>query len=183
MRRVLILALACIACVAACSGPVDGQSEKDDTAAKGNAATSPAPSAPPTFPGGESVDGNLEGAFSTAEACEMADLIYPLDERHQKIVRDGMAAERRGDTAGVAAALKALEPLFSSTAATFADTAAKVADPAVKTALNTLADASAKATLFTSFAEFDKMAGLTAPAEAVLKVECPKAGYPLKNIE
>jgi hypothetical protein len=182
MRRTLALAFVTVISAAACSGPEEGQVAEGSPTATASAT----PVAPATYPGGE-FDGDgvsLDGAYSPAQACEMADVMYrQQDDSFQKHVREGVAAERRGDQAAVAAALKGLQPVLNSTAATFADTAAKVADPALKTALNSLADASAKATRFTSFAEFDQMPALTAPGEAVLKVECPKAGYRLKNIQ
>lgn len=181
MRRTLVLALVTLFAATACGS-------SDDTAAPPTPTTSAtatvAPSGPATYPGGEFEGGeNPEGAYTPAQACEMADLTYPLSDRAQADVQAGYAAEKAGDTAGVRKALDALKPVFSSTAATFADTASKVADPALKTAINSLAAAAAQAASFTSFAEFDKMAELTASGEAILKIECPKAGYRLKNIE
>ncbi|MCW6004167.1 hypothetical protein K1W54_06175 [Micromonospora sp. CPCC 205371] len=181
MRRTLVLALVTLVSVSACGGT-------DDTAATPAASPSAtatvAPSGPATYAGGEFEGGdNPEGAYTAAQACEMTDLSYPLSESAQADVQAGYAAERRGDMAGVRKALDALQPVFTSTAATFADTASKVADPALKTALTSLSEAAAKATKFTSFAEFDTMEQLTASGEAILKIECPKAGYQLKNIK
>jgi hypothetical protein len=177
MRRTLALAVIALLSVTACG--------KSDDSAAPPAATTAAPSGPATFAGGEFDEdsGSVEGAYTVAQACEMTDLSYPLGERAQADVRAGYAAEQRGDKAGVRKALEALQPVFTSSAATFADTASKVADPALKTALTSLADAATKATTFTTFAEFDKMEELTASGEAILKIECPKAGYQLKNIE
>ncbi|GLH96759.1 hypothetical protein [Phytohabitans aurantiacus] len=181
MRRTLVLAVVTLFSVSACGGT-------DDTAATPTASPSTtatvAPSGPATYPGGEFEGGeNPEGGYTVAQACEMTDLGYPLGESAQADVRAGYEAERRGDKAGVRKALDALQPVFTSTAATFADTASKVADPALKTALNSLSEAAAKATTFTTFAEFDTMEQLTASGEAILKIECPKAGYQLKNIK
>jgi hypothetical protein len=123
------------------------------------------------------------GMFTPVQACEAADLTYrELDENWQEQIRLGTAAEREGDKAGVAKALAELEPLFSSTAGTLADAAAKVADPVLKEALNSLSDAAAESTLFTSFAQFRSLEARNAPAETTLKRECPKHGYSLKNI-
>lgn len=181
MRRTLALAFVTLVTASACGGT-------DDTAstptASPSATVTAAPSGPATYAGGEFEGGdNPEGGYTAAQACEMTDLSYPLSESAQADVRAGYAAERRGDKAGVRKALEALQPVFTSSAATFADTASKVADPALKTALNSLADAATKATTFTTFAEFDKMEELTASGEAILKIECPKAGYQLKNIK
>lgn len=178
MRRTLVFALLTLVFAAGCSDSPEGSESTPK-------ATTAAPSGPATFAGGEFDEdsGSVEGAYTAAQACEMTDLSYPLSENAQADVRAGYAAEQRGDKAGVRKALEALQPVFTSSAATFADTASKVADPALKTALNSLADAAAKATTFTTFAEFDKMEELTASGEAILKIECPKAGYQLKNIE
>jgi hypothetical protein len=180
MRRTLALVLVTLVSAVGCSDSPEGP---ESTATP--KATTAAPSGPATFAGGEFDEdsGSVEGAYTAAQACEMTDLSYPLSESAQADVRAGYAAEQRGDKAGVRKALEALQPVFTSSAATFADTASKVADPALKTALNSLADAATKATTFTTFAEFDKMEELTASGEAILKIECPKAGYQLKNIE
>ncbi|GAA4691044.1 hypothetical protein [Phytohabitans rumicis] len=177
MRRTLALTLACLVFAASCSDPA--RSPAADP-------TTPAPAAPATT-AGEPLDGtemDLEGVFTPAVACETADLMYRnLDELSQEHIRAGVAAERSGDKAGVAQALAALEPLLTSTSATFADTAGKVADPVLKDALTSLSASAAKAATFTTFAEFNTLAALTAPAEVTLKRECPKAGYVLKNIQ
>jgi hypothetical protein len=122
--------------------------------------------------------------MDVATARAAADGAYSaLGPSAQAQVARGVAAQRRGDTATVNEALAALHPIFTSTAATFADTASKVTDPELKAALNSLADAAARASLFTTFTEFQSMAALTAQGEAVLKQRCPAAGYILKNVE
>ncbi|MBO3743144.1 hypothetical protein [Actinoplanes flavus] len=159
-----------------------------------DSAPPPPPPAPPSapvtsspVPGGSAPapvhNPALAGLFTSAQACEVADGAYStLDTEPQRHIRDGVAAERRGDKAAVARSLEALRPLFYGLAATFSDAAAKVTDPALQAALDELAAAAEKETTFTTFAEFDQMQGLTAPAEAVLKLQCSRAGYTLKNL-
>jgi hypothetical protein len=180
MRRSLALVtLATATATAACSGPAA------PVAAPGAApsAAQPPPSAtasPVPFDDTEPIPGLT---YTPALACEMADAAYQeLDGSSRRHVLDGAAAERAGDRAGVRRELAALKPLFTSVSATFADTAAKVTDPTIRSALESLAGSAGKAATFTTFAQFGSLAALTAPAEAVLKRECPKAGHPLRNI-
>ena len=175
----LVVLLGTLGAVTACSEPASAPSAAPNPGASASASAS-ATSTDETPQETESI---YEGMFTPTQACETADLTYrELDEDWQEIIRTGAAAERRGDKAKVAKALAALEPLLSSTAATLADAAAKVADPILKGALNSLADSAAKSTLFTTFAEFQSLAALNAPAETTLMRECPKHGYELKNI-
>lgn len=169
MRRFLTLAAALLTCLTACGSPAaPATAPTGSAAAIAATATAHAPAM----------------IMGTAMACEAADAAYSaLGPAAQAQVARGVAAEKKGDAAAVKQALTALHPIFTSTAATFADTASKVGDPALKAALNSLADAAAQASLFTTFAEFQSMAALTAQGEAVLKQKCVAAGYTLKNIE
>ena len=176
MRRTLALVVlsGALGATTACAEPAPAPSA---------APASPAPSAsaaPAPDPGASAATGTEDlpqetesiyaGMFTPAQACESADLTYgELPDVWQKQIRLGTAAERRGDEAGVAKALAALEPMLSSTAGTLADAAAKVADPTLRDALNSLA-------------EFQRLEAMNAPAETTLKRECPKHGYRLKNI-
>jgi hypothetical protein len=166
MRRFLALAAVFVTGLAACGSPAEP-------------ATAPAPSTAATA----SADVPAM-TMDTATACAAADAAYSaLGPAAQAQVARGVAAEQKGDKATVKDALAALHPIFTSTAATFADTAGKVSDPDLKAALNSLADAAARASNFTTFTEFQSMAALTAQGEAVLKQKCAAAGYTLKNIE
>ena len=180
MRRILTLVVLLVGLGAAssCSAPASPPASVVP-------ALSPNPGAAP--PSADQVPQETEsiyaGMFTPEQACRTADLTYAeLDENWQEHIRTGTAAERRGDKEGVAKALAKLEPLFSSTAGTLADAAAKVADPVLREALNSLSDAAAESTLFTSFAQFQSLEARNAPAETTLKRECPKHGYSLKNI-
>lgn len=201
MRRTFALAvlLVTLGVATSCSAPATDRSAApaasvtDRSAAPGSSAAGPSAAGPATSPdAGAGVastdepmetDSIYEGMFTPAQACEYADLTYAeLDENWQEQIRTGAAAERRGDKAGVAMALAALEPLLTSTANTLADAAAKVADPAVKGALKSLAESATKSATFTTFAEFRSLEALNAPAETTLKRECPAHGYRMKNI-
>jgi hypothetical protein len=176
MRLCLVLVtLAVLAATAACSRPAAPAAAPAAAPPRASAGASPVP-----FDDTDPIPGLT---YSPAQACEMADAAYQeLDGSSRRHIVDGVAAERVGDRATVRSELAALKPLFTSVSATFADTAGKVTDPAIKPALESLATSAAKAATFTTFAEFSSMAALTAPAEAILKRECPKAGYPLRNI-
>lgn len=166
MRRLLILTAAVVTSLSACSSPA--QPESDPAASATTSASAEAPAL----------------TMDTTTACSAADAAYStLGPAAQAQIARGVAAEQKGDKATVREALAALQPIFSSTAATFNDTAGKVTDPELKSALNSLGDAAASATLFTTFAEFQSLAAATAPGEAVLKKKCAEAGYTLKNIE
>lgn len=186
MRRVLVLSLVLTALLPTASCGSSPTSAPPPTAP---ITSSPAPggSSPAPEPAGSAPaplhNPALAGLFTSAQACEVADGAYStLDTEPQRYIRDGVAAERRGDKAAVARSLEALRPLFFGLAAIFSDAAAKVTDPALQAALDDLAAAARKETTFTTFAEFDQMQGLTAPAEAVLKAQCSRAGYTLKNL-
>ncbi|GHJ48824.1 hypothetical protein Cs7R123_61660 [Catellatospora sp. TT07R-123] len=126
-----------------------------------------------------------DGLVMTAQAaCEEADGLYhTLGPGARAEIVKGVRAEAKGDTAAVEAALTELRPLFTSTSATFADVAGKVADPDLKAALTTLSEVAAKEATFTSFAAFESVAALAAPAESVLKGKCAEAGRPLVNLD
>jgi hypothetical protein len=162
MRRALV-ALGFLLSLTACSNPE----------AVPDAAASPAPSAR-----------SSQVVLGTRDACATADLTYlALGADEQRTIAAGRAAEAKGDTAGVKAALDKLEPRFKGVSATYADLAGKVADPEFKAALTSLAAASAKAAEFTTFAEFQSLAALTAPAETTLKRVCADAGYTMVNLD
>jgi hypothetical protein len=170
MPRQMILAAAFIASLAACSSP-----------ARPDAAPTQGTAAPVSATG--SADEAPALVMDTPTVCAAVDGIYTgLGPSAQAQVAQGVAAEKRGDTATVKQTLDALHPVFTSTAAAFADTADKVTDPALKTALNSLADAATTASRYTTFAEFPSMAGLTSQGEAVIKQKCAAAGYTLKNV-
>lgn len=122
-------------------------------------------------------------AMDLPTACAAVDGVYTtLDAQTQQQISDGVQAEARGDQATVKKNLLALRPLFTSVSATFGDTAGKVQDPEVRAALTTMAQAAAQETEFDSFQDFQSLAALLAPAEAVLKQKCAAAGYTLKNV-
>lgn len=176
MRRILILALAATSLLtaAACGSPAEPPAAP--TAAPATAAPATTAAAGVTGPTGI--------VLSTATACEAADGAYAaLGPSAQAQVAKGVRAEAAGDTATVRKALRALEPIFTSTSATFADIAGKVEDPALREGLTSLSEAAAKAATFETFTEFQSMAALTAVGEATLKQKCAQAGYLLKNIE
>jgi len=164
MRRALALAAVSGALLAASACGPDGD-------------TPPAPSAAPATSA-------VDLTANTAAACETVDAVYTaLDSGTRDEIVKGVTAEAKGDTATVQRALATLKPLFTSTAATFADAAAKAQDPQVKQALTALSEAVGKSASFTSFEQFQVMEGLTAPAEATLKKKCADAGVTLKNVE
>ena len=122
--------------------------------------------------------------ITTADACQTADLLYQsLDRDTRAHVVAGVQAEAKGDTEGVRVALEELHPFLTSVSNTFLDTANKVQDPQMKSGLTQLSEAAAKEANFKSFAEFESLAALVAPAENILKAECAEAGYRLVNIE
>jgi hypothetical protein len=181
MRRILTLVVLFVGlgAIASCAEPASAPPAAPAPAVSPNPGAAP-PSADQVPQETESI---YAGMFSPVQACRTADQTYAeLDETWQEHIRNGTAAERRGDKEGVAKALAGLEPLLSSTAGTLADAAAKVADPVLREALNSLSDAAAESTLFTTFAEFQSLEARNAPAETTLKRECPKHGYSLKNI-
>lgn len=187
MRRTLALVvlLGALGATTACADEPASTRAAAPTPGVSSVPVTPAPSAVAT--GTDDLPMETEsiypGMFTPAQACKSADQTYTeLEDVWQEHIRLGTSAERRGDKASVAKALAALEPMLSSTAGTLADAAAKVADPTLKEALNSLADSAAKSTLFTSFAEFQKLEAMNAPAESTLKRECPKHGYRLRNI-
>lgn len=166
MFAVLVLA------ATGCSGPAESPAAPATSTAT-TAAAAPAVTA-----------GDPELNMTPLIACETVDAAYhTLGPASQAQILKGVRAERIGDKATVAEVLANLEPLWTSTSATFADAASKVSDPALKAALISLSASVAKAADFTTFAEFDQLAALTAPAEATLKRICPANGYQLKNIE
>ena len=82
---------------------------------------------------------------NTAAACETVDAVYTaLDSGTRDEIVKGATAEAKGDTATARRALATLQPLFTSTAATFADAAGKALDPQVKEALTALSEAVAR---------------------------------------
>ncbi len=117
-------------------------------------------------------------------ACAVVDGAYTaLGPDARATLARGRAAEAKGDTAGVKAALDALKPIHLSTAAALADAASKVRDPEMKAALQSLADSAAKAAAFDNFTEFQSLAAMTAAAEATVKKKCLEAGVVLKNLD
>ncbi|MEJ3748676.1 hypothetical protein WEI85_36045 [Actinomycetes bacterium KLBMP 9797] len=169
MRRTFPVFAVLILAATGCSGPA----ESPATPAATTAVAAPAVTA-----------GDPELNMTPLIACETVDAAYhTLGPASQAQILKGVRAERIGDKATVAEVLANLEPLWTSTSATFADAASKVSDPALKAALTSLSESVAKAADFTTFAEFDQLAALTAPAEATLKQVCPAHGYQLKNIE
>lgn len=121
--------------------------------------------------------------ISTADACLNTDRIYQtLDAETREHITRGVRAEAAGDTKAVRQALKALQPVFASASGNFMDSASKVKDPELKAALTKLSEIATKEATFTSFAQFQSLAALVAPAEATLKSECAAAGHPLANV-
>lgn len=172
MRQPMILAAVLIVSLAACSSPARPDAAPAHSTTASFVAAGSADEAPAAL------------VMDTPAACAAVDGIYTaLGPSAQAQLAQGVAAEKRGDKATVKKTLAALHPIFTSTAAAFADTADKVTDTALKAALNSLADAAEGASQFSTFAEFQSMAARTAQGEAVIKQKCVAAGYTLKNVE
>ncbi len=175
MCRALV-ALGLLLSLTACS-----TSNADAGSGSGSGSTpTPSASAFPFPDDDQPIDGVV---LDMATVCMTADSTYVLEPAEQRILAAGRAAEAKGDTTGVKAALDKLKPVFTRVSATLADTAGKVADPELKAALTSLAQSAAKSAEFKSFTEFQSLAAMTAAPEAILKKKCADSGNPLFNLE